>query len=65
MNYNPKHPVTKRELVGGFNPLDVSRRPFGYRHTVTDMPTMTIATPACYCPRPLGKCLPDCVPPVS
>lgn len=30
---NPKHPVTKKELVGGFNPLTVSGRPFGFRGT--------------------------------
>lgn len=29
----PKHPVTKKELVGGFDPLTVSQKPFGYRET--------------------------------
>lgn len=50
---NPKHPVTKKELVGGFNPLDVSQRPFGYRETVDTL---------CCCDRPMGQCLPDCGP---
>lgn len=30
---NPKHPVTKQELVGGFDPLSVSQKPFGYVRT--------------------------------
>lgn len=29
----PRHPVTKQILVGGFDPLDVSTKPFGYRWT--------------------------------
>jgi len=41
----PKHPVTKKELVGGFDPLTVSQKPFGYRETVADMTTMTITRP--------------------
>jgi hypothetical protein len=48
---NPRHPKTKQELVGGFDPLTVSQRPFGYRHTITDMPTMTIVHPADHYPR--------------
>lgn len=32
---NPKHPVTKRELVGGFNPAKLVRRPFGFIRTET------------------------------
>lgn len=31
----PRHPVTKQILVGGFNPLDVSTKPFGYVRTDT------------------------------
>jgi hypothetical protein len=30
----PKHPKTKKELVGGFDPASIVRRPFGFRETI-------------------------------
>lgn len=32
----PKHPVTKKLLVGGYNPAEIVRRPFGFRETIDD-----------------------------
>lgn len=49
----PKHPVTKQPLVGGFNPLTVSNKPFGFRETVID-------DECPYCPGHIGYCYPDC-----